>query len=332
MPLIWRGFGIIVPIVFFVTGWIVSFWFGEGETTLGNASFIGWTSLYSGIVVLLIGLVLKAGGSSEDGEPKGKHDFFYIPVFIWGILLGGLSLYLLVFTGKAAPTTDPEPITENQEIVEQFEDDTKRMVNLYNPTDKPLTYIVADDTRDGLISREEVAPNSFRKLELDEGTYLFSAYDEAKETTLEMPLTREIANDKSKYKLVEAADNGESIIQRILNPRTKETDDYDEAWLMLDGKTKMLVVKAEKACVSAITKEDIAAVNWEEEVFETFDGSDLVEPLYNKFYKDKQITVILPGEKLNAECKEDHVYFILVPFSSGNQKSAIEKAIIAAKY
>ncbi|MBU0487152.1 MAG: hypothetical protein KKA07_08805 [Bacteroidetes bacterium] len=45
MAFIWRGFGLIVPILFFVTAWIVSYLFDKGDTTLGNPDFIGWTAL-----------------------------------------------------------------------------------------------------------------------------------------------------------------------------------------------------------------------------------------------------------------------------------------------
>jgi len=98
--MIWRGAGIAVPIIFFICGWIVSYWFED--TRLGNPDFMGWTSFYAGIVTLLAGVVILGMGSEpkklEPGEVpvRVRHDFFWIPVLIWGVILLGLSIYLLI--------------------------------------------------------------------------------------------------------------------------------------------------------------------------------------------------------------------------------------------
>ena len=327
MPLIWRGLGIAVPIIFFITGWIVSFWFGEGETTLGNSSFIGWTAMYSGIVILLLGLAMLGAGGGEDGEPKKKHDFFYLPIFVWGLLLGALSLYLLVFTGKAA--TPDEPVVENQEVVVPAP--TTRMVNLYNPTDAILTYIVADENGEGLISRKKVEPNSFQKLELEKGTYLFSAYNEDKKTTLSLPATKEIAADEKKYKMHK--DDEGSFYQRILNPMTKENDDYDGAWLILDGETQMIVAEISDVCNAEVTTEDVEGMDWEAAIFETFEGNDLAEPMFKQYKKDHLIKMIEPGDKIPSEKAENEVYYMLIPFDGqGEAADAVKRAVLEARF
>jgi hypothetical protein len=307
MPLIWRGLGIVVPIIFFITAWIVSYWYDSGETTLGNSSYIGWTALFAGIVVLLIGLGLMGGSSDEEDGPRKKHDFFYLPVFAWGLLLGALSLYLLVFAGK--PATEDATTSDSENSVVEEVIPTTRMVNFYNPTSEILTYIVADDVGDGLISREKVEPMSFKSLELKKGTYLFTAFNGAKETTLLLPPDKEIASDTTKYTMHK--DDKGPFFQRILNPATKETDDYDAAWLVLNGTQDMLLLNVTAVCNESITKEDIFAINWEDEIQERYDARDLIEPLFKQFKKGMQIKVVEPGQKIPSKIAEDEVYYFL---------------------
>ena len=52
MVIIYRGLGILVPIVLFIVGWIVSFWYKD--TRIGNPDFMGWTLFYTAIVCLLL--------------------------------------------------------------------------------------------------------------------------------------------------------------------------------------------------------------------------------------------------------------------------------------
>lgn len=94
--LIWKGGGIIVPILILLSGWISSYWFED--TRLGNAPFIGLTFLIACLPVLLIGLGLNAPSEDENGNMVKKgHSFFFIPVYIWGIILTGAGIYFYWF-------------------------------------------------------------------------------------------------------------------------------------------------------------------------------------------------------------------------------------------
>jgi len=97
MIFIWRGTGITVPIFFFISAWITSYWFED--TRLGNSAFIGWSMLWAGILLSLQGLAIYGGGlpDEETGEvpPKTYNDFFWIPVIIWGLGFIGLSIWLI---------------------------------------------------------------------------------------------------------------------------------------------------------------------------------------------------------------------------------------------
>lgn len=323
--------GIAVPIVFFITGLIVSWVSGDPDTRIGNPRFIGWTSLFSGIVIFLLGLALLGGGTDEQGNAvKKKHDFFWIPVFVWGLLLGGLSVYLLAFKGKASPaetTTSTDSVATPPVVKEKTP--TTRVVNFFNPTQDTLTYIVADETGDGLIEKKKVAPHSYVSTELSKGDYLFSAF-KGKQATLSLP-PKELAGDASKYVLHE--DKQGKFYQRILNPKTREDDDYDEAWLVLDGKTGFLLVNVSTACDPAVTQADVKGANWAGSIQEEHAGNDLVEPLYKKFLKDEFIKVVGPGQPLPTEIAENEVYYLLVPYTGkGDKNAAIIQAVLAARF
>jgi hypothetical protein len=322
--------GIVVPIVFFVTGWIVSFWFKD--TTLGNPDFIGWTSMYSAIVLALAGLAALGMSDTEDeagNKVKKKHDFFFIPIIVWALVLGGLSLYLLVFSGKGKDEDTTES-TVDLDAPAEVAEATTRLVNFYNPTSAPLTFIIADDTKDGLIERTEIAPMATEQRELAEGTYLFSAFNAQKETTLAFP-DRKYAGDAARYKMHE--DEKGTFYQRIVNPMTVETDDYDEAWIVLDGKTNLLLVNVTSACDAEATEAGVQKADWAAGIQEEFEAIDMVEPLYNQFMKDKMIQVVGPGAKLPTEVGPKDIVYLLVPYAGkGDKNKVITQAVLAARF
>lgn len=311
MVFVWRGIGIAVPIVFFIVGWIVSYWFEEGETKLGNASFMGWTSMYSGIVLTLLGLALF-GGTEEEGADgviyKKRHDFFWIPMLFWGLGLGGLSIYLLAFTGGEASA---EVSAASTETVVPSGKPTTRMVNFYNPTKDTMLYIIADDaTGQGLIERKKVAPMSFEQKELPVGTYMFASFNSKKETVLALP-DEKYAEDSTKYEMFK--DKKGSFYQRILKPKTKEDDDYDEAWFVMDGDHDFILVDVTSICSKNIKEKDIEAIDWKTMIMDQYDSKDLIEPLYNQYAKGKDISICAPGEEPPLEIKKTDLVYMLIP-------------------
>ncbi len=106
MVFIWRGIGIVVPIIIFIVGWFVSLFFED--TRLGNGSFMGWVFFYSAIVFLIIGLLMlkiKKQKKTEGTESwtLRKHDFFFIPILFWAPILLVLSLFLIFSSVKKEP-------------------------------------------------------------------------------------------------------------------------------------------------------------------------------------------------------------------------------------
>jgi hypothetical protein len=338
MTLVWRGMGIMVPITFIIscllTGWIS----GDHDYTLGNSHMLGWGSLWTAIICLLMGVVALGGeAKDEQGNPvKKKHDFFWIPVIVWALIFGGLSLYLLVFAGKSEPEPSTlsdilnAPESSDADSTEEDFSNIMRVVNFYNPTDDSLTYIVADENGEGLIERATVAPRSFVSKEMTAGTYMFSAYNQAKETTLSLP-AKEDAGDEKRYRKYK--DDKGSFYQRILDAQTEDTDDYDEAWLVLDGETDLLVVNITEACDPDYTLAMMKEGDWADAIQEELDTRDLVEPLFKSYFEGKRLSVLAPGAKIPTDIEADQVICLLVPYRGEKSKDAvIEKAVKAARF
>lgn len=323
--------GIAVPIVFFITGLLVSWISGDDDARLGNPTFIGWTSLFSGIVILLLGLALLGGSEDENGNKvRKKHDFFWIPVFVWGVVLLGLSIYLLVIKGKESTKETSTVSSSDNTNTEKAKLPTTRIVNFFNPTKDTLSFVIADDTKDGLIERDKVAPQSFVQRTLEKGTYLFVGFNSKKETTLALP-DLEFAGDKKKYRMHE--DEKGTFYQRIVNPATKQADDYDEAWLSLDGKSNLLVVNVTTACAPEVTEGAVKNAEWEGSIQEEADARDMMEPLYMKFLPGETIRVVAPGEPLPTEVAANEVIYLLVPHVGKTGKNAsIVKAVLEARF
>jgi hypothetical protein len=329
--LVWRGMGIAVPIIVFLTGLLVSWISGDPDTRIGNPSFMGWTSLFSGIVILLLGLALLGSSEDENGNKvKKKHDFFWIPVFVWGIALALLSIYLLVFQAKGSPATTSAVGSADSTTQVSEKLPTTRTVNFFNPTKDTLGFIIADDTKDGLIESTMVPPLSFASRTLEKGTYMFVGIDNKGGNTLILP-DREFAGDKKKYRMHE--DEKGSFYQRIVNPATKQTDDYDEAWISLDGKSDLLVVNVTTACDPEVTESAVKGADWAGSIQEENDARDMMEPMFLKFLPDETITVVAPGEKLPTEVAENEVIYLLVPYAGkGDKNAVIAKAVVAARF
>ena len=98
MTIVWRGAGILVPILFVGSGLLMSIWYDN--PTLGNGPYLAWTSMISGILCLLLGLATLPGKTTDEetGQvvSKKKHDFFFLPIIVWAILLLGLGIYNMI--------------------------------------------------------------------------------------------------------------------------------------------------------------------------------------------------------------------------------------------
>lgn len=97
----------MVPIILAICCWITSYWFED--TRLGNGAYMGWSMIWAGIPLLLVGGLLAASNltEAEDSEEtstennesdevaqKSYNDLFFIPVWIWGIAFIAFGIYL----------------------------------------------------------------------------------------------------------------------------------------------------------------------------------------------------------------------------------------------
>ncbi|MEI6312151.1 MAG: hypothetical protein WCP57_07835 [Bacteroidota bacterium] len=107
--IIWRGFGIIVPIIFLIIGFIICFFFDGMNTKFSNPNYLKWTAGISSLPILLLGL-----GTLFDFEKKElanktgfkrfwfyckqpwNHHFMFVPIFVWGLILIITSICLFL--------------------------------------------------------------------------------------------------------------------------------------------------------------------------------------------------------------------------------------------
>lgn len=322
MLFIWRGFGLIVPIFFFICGWIVSLFYDD--TRLGNPSFIGWTCFYAGITLLLPGLAMF-GSKSEDGTPAKKHDFFFIPVLFWGLLLAILSAVIL-FTRTSEDTSSIPVVAEDipQEVVL-----LKRTVNFLNSTDGTVSCVIANE--DGLVEKVRIDPHTWEERELFEGSYLFAGFDMKNEPLLALPDPK-YATDKSKY--VKLKDEKGEFYQRILSAPTESEKDYDDAWIVVDGKRDLIAIDVTQLCLKKFTAAEVSAVSWTSNVDSLYDGKDMIEPVLRPNSNGGTVTVLEPGDVLpdNIGRKERVFLLMSVPMGEKITDKYIASRIVAVFY
>lgn len=297
MLFVWRGFGIIVPIIFFICGWIVSYFYDN--TRLGNPSFIGWTCFYTGIVLLFPGLINLA--PAEEGEVKRKHDFFFIPVIIWALIFL-IGSAVILFTRDSEPDTDVTkeagPVTEEKIAA--------RSLNYMNSSDDTIEFVIADE--DGLIERKYVEPHIWESMELLPGEYLLATFDPEGNTVRSFP-SKKYAKDRSRYAVRKDKD-GEFYL-RIFNPVTESIYDYDEAWIMLDDQRTLMQIDVTPVCGKTLNEELIKSVDWLAQLDTVYDAQDMIEPSSGGT-KNNSVTMVQPGSDIPTKVSKGERVLMLM--------------------
>lgn len=263
MILIYRGLGVLVPIIIFLTGLVVSIWIKD--TRIGNPVFIGWTSFYSAILCLLLGLVTFKPDEETDANgnrrPGKRAHFFYIPIVFWGPILGALSAYLLLWQGKKASADHyaPEKVA------------TAPVIHFYNPTGDTLDYLIY--TKNGLSEQRSLEPFSSAKVEAPDKSYVLGALDQTGEATMTLPYY-----EKYNAKLYETVnEDGRKVEQRLIRPLTADPSDYEDNWLLLDGGYDLLLVDVTSLYSGTVQKEKVASTDWTKKVKSRHEGTELIE-------------------------------------------------------
>lgn len=297
MVIIFRGLGILVPIVLFISGWIVSFWFKD--TRIGNPPFMGWTLFYTAIVCLFLGLA-TFGGKDENGNPipKNKHHFFYIPIVFWALIFGGVSAYLLLAAGKKSDSPAKEELAAS---------DTVPKIHFYNPTADTLDYLIY--TKDGLSEQQTLMPfTTSPTIEIPEKSYVLGALDTKGEATMTLPYYEKY--DATLYEHVK--EDGRDVEQRLIRPLSKQTNDYEDNWMLLDGNYDMILVDVTEIYSGTIKKEKIAQIDWMKKIKSSHTGSELIELSIAPSSPEGSVYVSAPNTYLPvSNPKERSVYMIL---------------------
>lgn len=304
MVLIFRGAGIVVPIVLFIAGWIVSFWYKDSR--IGNPDFMGWTLFYTAIVCLLLGLAFL-GGEEETNEQgqrtrKPRPHFFFIPVILWAPIFGGISAYLLLGSGKAN-----DPVKEELVMEEQVVMPSGPIIHFYNPTEDTLDYLIY--TKGGVSDQEPLEPFSSVTMSAPEKSYVLGALNTKGEATMTLPYYE--AYDAKLYEKVKDGDR--TVEQRLIRPLSAATNDYEDNWMLLDGTYNMILVDVTELYDLSIKKDKVAKIDWMKKIKSRHAGTELIELSIAPTTADGSVYVCEPNTYLpKTNSKERSVYLILV--------------------
>lgn len=304
MVIIFRGLGILVPIVLFISGWIVSFWFKD--TRIGNPPFMGWTLFYTAIVCLLLGLV-TFGGKDERGNPipKNKHHFFYIPIVFWAFIFGGVSAYLLLATGKKSDESSKQELAVA---------DTIPKIHFYNPTADTLDYLIY--TKGGLSEQQTLEPFTTSSTILIPGkSYVLGALDMKGEATMTLPYYEKY--DASLYEKVK--EDGRDVEQRLIRPLSKQTNDYEDNWMLLDGNYDMILVDVTEIYNGTIQNEKIAKIDWMKKIKSRHSGSELIELSIAASSPEGSVYVSAPYTYLPVSNEKERSVYLILTFRNDEE-------------
>lgn len=296
MVFIWRGFGIVVPIILLISGWITSYWFED--TRLGNSTYLGWTMLWAGIVLILAALAALGGNLDENGEkiPKEKkshNDFFWIPIWVWSLGFIGFGIYFIYkevpkgYGNYNAPVTTEDnsyAATQKEEVV--IED---RALYLYNCAADSIEIEIVD-SKDNELYDFYVQNSDYSYVEVTPDDY-----------TVKM--------DGSPYEIE-------------LEPATKRNEDYNDAWMVLCGGVDLVLVEVTEICKEGIDSKEVSGIDWTENVVERFSGDDLIEPqLFSS--NGGGIRVVAPNTYLPQELEKNQKVYVLIKI--GMEEDVTEK-------
>jgi hypothetical protein len=285
MVFIWRGFGLIVPIVFGICAWIVSYWYED--TRLGNASFMGWSMFYASIVLLLPGLAMWGSKDEEDGS-KRYHDFMFVPVLFWSLGLGALCTYVLLQRDPAPSEEDTTPVVQTDEEKEPEEEKVYRTVNFLNSSDDTLDCIIKTGKASQTVT---VNPHEWQPMDLLIKKYSFDVSDRKGNilATYDAPQFTEPTSSKM---------------------------DYESGWIQLDnGGHKLVLVDVTVMMPADYTTKDLSKTDWTKQIVEVYDGKSFMEP---KVPKDAQYNsrILEPGDLLPSKVGTDEKVYALVTASA----------------
>jgi len=309
MVFVWRGAGILVPIFLGLSVWITGYWFED--TRFGNNVYVGWSMLWAGILITLLGLGdLVKNEPNEDGviEPKSPNDFFWIPMIVWGLVFLGSSIYLI--NKEPKPGYGDSKTSYSKEINDSDQEDYTSVdldevtFNLYNSLPDTTYVAIYDEEGGDELLNEEIPSTYIRYKNFLPGTYHIKMNDGEGPFTIPIPTK--------------------------VNDRTK----YYATWLVLGDGIDLVLIDVTKACRSDINKTELKEINWTKNVYERYDGKDVIEIVLNTKREEAIYTVYKPGIDLPLEVEENETIFALVPVVAGVelQEEYLDSMIVEVCY
>lgn len=316
MVFVWHGAGIIVPIALLISGWLVSYSFED--TRLGNTLYMGWTMFWPGLVFFILGGLVVLGGKGEahagqegETESPGKHDFFFIPVWIWGGIFTALAVYFIwVKDYDDLPEIYDTP--EHTAIINEQPPTPKRVIHFYNNTGDSLKYLIGslEETVDEAI----VAPGRSVVGACQEGDYIIGLLDMQGEVVRYYPTAKD--RDAQPDLHVQVDDGEGEVLLRKIGPGTEKALDWDEAWFPFESSQDFALVNI-MVCYEGLKFDSVKYEDWTQHIHSTYDGTGLVEPLYNVDTGEANIRIFGPNQKTPDKSNKGDVIYILVGYPHG---------------
>lgn len=312
MLFVWRGIGIIVPIIVLINGFIVRMFIEDDR--IGNPKFMGWTLFYSAIVCLLIGITILGTNkeAAEKNQPKKKHDFFFIPIIFWALIFGGLSAWLLI-GGKSSDTTEL-----NADDLKQTEEVSPRSIFVLNQSDDTITYLFGDSS--GVVENGTLPPHIFSEVEIYPGSYIVSGSNMQDSVLISLPYNKEFASVAKNYVLQKDAEG--NYYERVITAPTKDSLDYDKAWFIASGQSDMIFVDVTDFCRQNITADQVKAVDWKKRFDKIYDGQELIEPALKPLKAGGKVTVLKPGQDFPQSLAPNERVFMIYVLKHGAEPDA----------
>lgn len=317
--IVWRGSGILVLIYFALSAWICSYWF-KGAERLSN-DHLGWAFLWAAVVTTLhAAAILLAKYGEDPNEPRDEDDpprsiwhshLFYVPVVVWPLIFWALCANFLIrsdgFDHDSDVVYENTPVQEEEKVV-------KRAIYFLNSSEDTMYYEISGT--EGAYEYEGVEPRTYISKMLEPGKYVIRGFDKNGEMVFMFP-SAEIAKDKSRSATGKDHD-GKSVAHRIIGEGTETEKDCDDIWIMLSGERDMLLVDVTSLCHDSVTAAEIESTGWTK-LTESYDGRDIIEPLYGVDPGTMTFTVLETGEDIPVTLKKNERVYALMSCDRGKE-------------
>ena len=238
-----------------------------------------------------------------------RAHLFYIPVIFWPLIFGLLSAKFLIGSDKSY---DPEDYTMPANAP-QKEEVITRSINFLNSSDDTMYYEIGGSNA---YEYKPIEPKTYITRTLDPGKYYINGYDAEGNLVFAFP-SGDVAKDKSKSAIAKNSD-GANVPMRIIGDATKTDDDYEDIWVVLNGARDMLMVDVTSLCHEGVTKEEVDGIGWTK-LTQTFDGTDIIEPLYGEDPGTGFFTVLATGDDIPEKAKKGERVYALFSYERGTE-------------